>query len=80
MKALQKVVKTGAKRGGRVEILEGLSGSETIALDGAGFLTNNAVVAIKEAAKPGGKPGAGPKVGADATAKKAEPAAKPEAK
>jgi membrane fusion protein (multidrug efflux system) len=56
-KAQQKVVKAGAKRGGRVEILEGLKGGETVALDGAGFLTNNATVAIKEAAKPGGKGG-----------------------
>jgi hypothetical protein len=49
-KAQQKPVKTGAKRGGRIEILEGLAGGETIALDGAGFLTNGAAVAIKEAA------------------------------
>ena len=79
-KAQQKVVKAGAKRGGRVEILEGLAGGETVALDGAGFLTSNTVVAIKEAAKPGGKPGSGPGVGAEATAKKAEQAQKPEAK
>jgi membrane fusion protein (multidrug efflux system) len=57
-KAQQRVVKAGAKRGGRVEILEGLKGGETVALDGAGFLTNNAVVGIKEPAKPGGKGGA----------------------
>jgi RND family efflux transporter MFP subunit len=57
-RAQQKVVKAGAKRGGRVEILEGLAGGETVALDGAGFLTNNALVGIKEAAKPGGKGGA----------------------
>ncbi|MBI5108586.1 MAG: efflux RND transporter periplasmic adaptor subunit [Rhodocyclales bacterium] len=69
-RAQQKVVKTGAKRGGRVEILEGLAGGETVALDGAGFLTNNAVVGIKDAAK----------VGADATAKKPEGGPKPEAK
>lgn len=74
-KAQQKVVKTGAKRGGRVEILDGLAGGETVALDGAGFLTHNAPVAVKEAARPG----AGPKVGADATAK-GPAAAKPEAK
>lgn len=78
-RAQQKVVKAGAKRGGRVEILEGLSGGESIALDGAGFLTNNALVGIKEPAKPGGK-GAAAKVGADATTKKPEAAAKPEAK
>ena len=58
-KAQQKPVRVGAKRGGRIEILEGLAGGETIALDGAGFLTNGAAVAIKEAAKPvEPKPGA----------------------
>jgi multidrug efflux pump subunit AcrA (membrane-fusion protein) len=41
-KAQQQVVKAGAKRGGMVEILKGLKGGETVALDGAGFLTNNA--------------------------------------
>lgn len=56
-KAQQKPVKVGAKRGGRIEILEGLTGGETIALDGAGFLTNGAAVAIKEPAKP--KPAGG---------------------
>lgn len=47
-KARQKVVQTGAKRGGRIEILDGLEGTETVALDGAGFLTNGATVAIKQ--------------------------------
>jgi membrane fusion protein (multidrug efflux system) len=62
-KAQQKTVKAGAKRGGRIEILEGLAGGETIALDGAGFLTNDAAIAIREAAKAGGaKAAAGPKV------------------
>ena len=56
-KVQQKPVKVGAKRGGRIEILEGLAGGETIALDGAGFLTNGAAVAIKEPAKP--KPAGG---------------------
>lgn len=57
-KARQKVIKAGAKRGGRVEVLEGLAGGETVALDGAGFLTDNAAVAIKEPAKvsAGGTP------------------------
>jgi membrane fusion protein, multidrug efflux system len=57
-KARQKVIKAGAKRGGRIEVLEGLAGGETVALDGAGFLTHNATVAIKEPAKvsPGGTP------------------------
>ena len=65
-KAQQKPVKVGAKRGGRIEILEGLTGGETIALDGAGFLTNGAAVAIKEAAK----------AGAGGTARKPDPATK----
>lgn len=77
-KAQQKVIKAGAKRGGRVEVLEGLVGAETVALDGAGFLTNNTTVAIKEATGPGKK------VGADGTAKGAAaavtPTAKPETK
>ncbi len=66
-KALQKLVKVGARRGGRVEILEGLAGGEIIVLDGAGFLTNGASVAIKEPAAP--------KAGADAKATKTKPAA-----
>ncbi|MCF8173752.1 MAG: efflux RND transporter periplasmic adaptor subunit [Burkholderiaceae bacterium] len=66
-KALQKLVKVGARRGGRVEILEGLAGGEIIVLDGAGFLTNGAPVAIKEPAVP--------KAGPDAKATKTKPAA-----
>jgi RND family efflux transporter MFP subunit len=82
-KAQQKPVKVGSKRGGRIEILEGLAGGETIALDGAGFLTNGAAVAIKEPAKTGGaKAAAGPTVpegtqraGAGGTATAGKPAA-----
>ena len=68
--AQQKVIKAGAKRGGRIEILDGLAGGETVALDGAGFLTNNALVMIKEAAKPSGDPkvGAGGSVASGQTA------------
>jgi len=44
----QQVVATGAKRGGKVEILSGLAGGEMLALDGAGFLTDGASVAIKQ--------------------------------
>lgn len=54
-KAQQRKVETGAKRAGVIEILSGLEGGETVALDGAGFLTHNAVVAIKEPAAPAGK-------------------------
>ena len=76
-KAQQKPVKIGAKRGGRIEILEGLAGGETIALDGAGFLTNGAAVAVKEAAKTGdAKAAAGPRVGAGGTAAAGKPAVK----
>jgi hypothetical protein len=57
-KATQHVVDVGAKRGGLVEILKGLPAGATVALDGAGFLTNNAAVAVKEPGKPAapGKP------------------------
>jgi RND family efflux transporter MFP subunit len=57
-KAQQRVVEVGAKRAGMVEILKGLPAGATVALDGAGFLTHNAAVAIKEPARPAapGKP------------------------
>jgi RND family efflux transporter MFP subunit len=69
-KAVQRVVQTGVKQDGIVEITAGLTGGETIAVDGAGFLTNNASVAVarpqgekagpETAGRPGGKaPGAG---------------------
>ena len=45
-KAQQRVVETGARRGGQVEILKGLEAGATVALDGAGFLTDNAVVTV----------------------------------
>mgnify|MGYP001588463992 CR=1 FL=1 len=48
LRAKQQVVQTGGKRDGRVEILSGLSGGETIALDGAGFLTNDTAVTVKK--------------------------------
>jgi RND family efflux transporter MFP subunit len=54
-KAAQAVVQTGIKKDGYVEIVAGLKGGETIAVDGAGFLTNGASVAL---AQPRGKPGA----------------------
>lgn len=60
-KASQVIVEAGNKQKGWVEITKGLKGGETIALDGAGFLTNNANVTVKEAAKPqGAKPGTAP--------------------
>lgn len=47
-KAKQRVVETGSKQGGMVEIVKGLAGGETVALDGAGFLTNDAAVTVKQ--------------------------------
>jgi len=51
-KAIQVVVEVGAKRGGMVEIVKGLPAGATVALDGAGFLTNNASVSVQERGKP----------------------------
>lgn len=57
-KAVQRVVQTGVRKDGMFEITEGLAGGETVIVDGAGFLTNNAAVAL---AKPrAGPPGAAP--------------------
>jgi len=47
-KAQQRIVETGSRRGGLVEIVSGLKDGETIALDGAGFLTQDAAVAVQE--------------------------------
>ena len=41
-------VQRGERRGDRVEILEGLDGDEVIVMDGAGFLTDGATVAVAE--------------------------------
>ncbi len=50
--AQQRVVRVGAKKDGMIEILAGLKEGETVALDGAGFLSNGAAVGIKAAAPP----------------------------
>ncbi|MBI4756934.1 MAG: efflux RND transporter periplasmic adaptor subunit [Betaproteobacteria bacterium] len=47
-RARQRVVETGSRRDGRVEIVSGLAGGETLALDGAGFLTDGAAVNVKQ--------------------------------
>lgn len=47
-KAKQQVVEIGNKQGGAIEIVKGLAGGEIIALDGAGFLTNDAAVTVKQ--------------------------------
>jgi RND family efflux transporter MFP subunit len=45
-KAAQRIVQTGYRQGGLIEIIAGLAEGETVAVDGAGFLTNNAAVAV----------------------------------
>jgi RND family efflux transporter MFP subunit len=56
-KAVQHVVTTGVTQNGHVEILQGLKVGATVAVDGAGFLTDKAAVSIKEA---NAKKGQGP--------------------
>lgn len=51
-KAQQQVVEVGVKRNGRVEIVRGLTAGESIAEDGAGFLTDGAAVSVKTLATP----------------------------
>lgn len=62
-KARQQVVTAGSKQGGLVEIVSGLQGGESIALDGAGFLSDGAAIAIRE-------PGTGQKPAVPAAAAK----------
>ncbi len=46
--ARQKIVTVGSRQGDLVEIIEGLSGDERIIVDGAGFLTDGAIVTEKQ--------------------------------
>ena len=46
-KAVQRIVKTGVKQAGTIEILEGVRAGEMVAVDGAGFLTGGAVVNVQ---------------------------------
>lgn len=48
-KAAQRVVTTGFKNEGMIEILSGLQAGETVALDGAGFLSDGAAVNVQAA-------------------------------
>lgn len=59
-KATQAVVQSGIRKDGFVEIVAGLKGGETIAVDGAGFLTNGAAVVLAQPRGGGGRPGAKP--------------------
>jgi RND family efflux transporter MFP subunit len=49
-KASARTVETGTRRGGWVEVTKGLAGGETVAWDGAGFLTDGALVTVKQPA------------------------------
>ena len=55
-KAMQRIVATGVTQGGLVEILSGLAAGETVAVDGAGFLTDKAAVMVKQPGAGQGKP------------------------
>jgi len=46
--AEQRVVKAGLRKNGKIEILQGLAEGEQVAVDGAGFLADNAHVQIKK--------------------------------
>jgi len=46
--AEQRVVKTGLRQENKVEILEGLKAGETVAVDGAAFLTDQAKVSVQK--------------------------------
>lgn len=50
-KARQQAVQVGSKQRGMIHVVSGLQGGETIALDGAGFLSDGAAVNVKEAPK-----------------------------
>jgi len=77
-KAQQRVIQAGAKKGGVIEVLAGLKEGETVAQDGAGFLTNGAAVTVKEAKPDAQKTGSGATAQSAADAK--NPPAKTEAK
>jgi len=53
--AQQRPVETGVRQDGFYEIVKGLAPGDRVAVDGAGFLTNNAVVALPKPRPDGGK-------------------------
>ena len=52
--ALQRIIKTGMRQDGKIEVIQGLSAGEVIAKDGAAFLTDKAKVKVEatKSAKP----------------------------
>jgi membrane fusion protein, multidrug efflux system len=74
-KAVQRVVQTGIRQAGYIEITSGLSAGETVAVDGAGFLTNNAAVAVSRSrGENDGPPDPIPTAGSPGDRKPAAPA------
>lgn len=55
--AVQRVVQTGITREGYTEIVSGLAAGDTVALDGAGFLTDKAAVKPQNVSAPGNTAG-----------------------
>ncbi len=53
--AEQRIVKTGLRQAGKVQIIEGLESGETIAVDGAAFLSDKAKVKLATDAKKASK-------------------------
>ena len=49
-RAEQRIVKTGLRQDGKVQIIEGVKAGEVVAVDGAAFLTDQAEVTIQNAA------------------------------
>jgi RND family efflux transporter MFP subunit len=64
--ARQRIVETGLRQDGMQQILKGVNAGETVAADGAGFLTDGAAVALRA---PGGDKGAADKGGKGARKK-----------
>jgi membrane fusion protein (multidrug efflux system) len=63
--ARQRMVETGLRQDGMQQILKGVNTGETVAADGAGFLTDGAAVTVR-----GAKPSAVAQEGAKKGAKK----------
>jgi RND family efflux transporter MFP subunit len=56
--AQQRLVETGVRQDGYYEVLKGIQAGDRVAVDGAGFLTDNAAVALPKPAPEGkGKDG-----------------------
>lgn len=58
----QQLVEVGIRKDGMIEIVKGLNAGETLALDGAGFLTHGAAIQVA-----GARSGAGKSAGAEST-------------